>query len=230
MKLKMLITAWEAVNNFPGSNKFETSKVNPLINDIEEGIFRKCFSVDIYEKMILDVNYNSSSPYPDWDKSVIYNELDYVFYQGLLYQLDGQATSIAQPPITNQGFWIKQSKFGNANYNTWWNKYLLRYLSYMVMIPAVHYATVKVEPGGLMKVVDTNTGISSVGVKDLFDWKQQANFDADTILENMTEWFKVCGISEFANFKILNNCNDVCQPETGNYFYFGRSLKKDYIR
>lgn len=223
----MLLTAWEAVNNFPGSNKFELSKVSPLINDIEENIFRKCFTYEILELMAADVNYSNLSNYPDWDKTITYNENDLLFYQGYLYKLVGQATSLNQPPITNQSIWIKQSKFVNANYNTWWDKYLLKYLSYMVMIPAVHYSTVRVEPGGLMKTVDTQTGLSNVGVKDLADWKVQATFDAENILDNMKAWLKTSGISEFGAFKILNYCeNDVCESQQIGTFYTGRSARR----
>lgn len=221
----MLLTAWEAVNNIPGSNKFETSKVIHLINDTEENIFSKCFSLDIYKLMVADVRYNHLSVYSDWDKTITYALNDYVFYQGFLYKLIGASTSLSQPPITNQSIWILQSKFNDSNYTLWWNKYLLRYLSFMVMIPSVHYATVKVEPGGLMKTVDTNTGLSNVGVKDLFDWKHQMTLDAEKILENMKAWFLTSGITAF-NFNSNNECeNDSCKAQSVGYFYMDRKAR-----
>lgn len=222
----MLLTGWEAVNNFPGSNKFEISKINPLINDIEESVFRKCFSIALYNLMVADVKYNHLSPYPDWDKTVTYAINSYVFYQGFLYQLLGAATSLNQPPITNQAIWTLQAKFNNADYTNWWERYLKKYLSFMVMIPAVHYATVKAEPGGLMKTIDTNTGLANVGVKDLFDWKQQITIDADNILDNMRLWMKDSGLTIFSGILTINECeNDRCGTNYTSYFYMDRKAR-----
>ena len=221
----MLLTGWEAVNNFPGSNKFEPSKITPLIDDVEESVFRRCFSTALLALMVADVKYNHLSPYPDWDRTVTYTINAYVFYQGFLYQLLGAATSLNQPPITNQPLWTKQAKFNTADYNTWWNKYLCKYLSCLVMIPAVHYATIKTEPGGLMKTIDTNTGLSNVGVKDLFDWKQQVTIDADNILENMRIWMKDSGLTIFSGSTINDCTNEQCESNHTSYFYNSRKTR-----
>lgn len=213
----MLITTWEIVNNSPVAPNFEGSRIVMFINDIEENIFNKSFSQDMFDAMIADVNYNHLTIYPDWIKGSTFSLNDYVFYQGYLYKCI-VSSALNLTPINSPSAWQKQNKFNTTKYNDLWNKYLCRYLSLNIIVPAMELATVRGEAGGLMKITDSNMGVNAVSSSDIKIWKEAVYTQSNILYSNMKNWIET-GSHSWDEMKITKT-KDNGKSGVPRRFYF----------
>lgn len=206
----MIASAIELINSLPISSRAETSIIDNLIDETEENIFRKCFSLDLYKAMYADLVSLVGANYWAANQPFIVNE--YCIYQGLKYLNVSGSTSTGDNPTVKQTVWRLQNKFNEQKYNDLWNLYLKKYIAYNVAIPASHFSTVKFEAGGLMINKDTEVNQTSASTKEIYEFKNQLIEQSKVLYENMKAW--LIENNNYGNIAIIQECkNDGC---TGN--------------
>lgn len=177
-----LITAYEVVKYSPVRFDYPTATICTAIKNKELSLFRDCLGTDFYNLLLADViNYHNI---PEYNIYTRYTTGDIVFYDGTLFvALQGAPPST---PLEDDSSWAIAPKFTTTKYQVLWDDYLKYYLAYMIIHSTINYSTFQAGSMGLVLIKNyTEQGQSTVGLKELWNWKSNIKQDAVDFLENM---------------------------------------------
>lgn len=177
-----LITAYEVVKYSPVRFDYPTATICTAIKNKELSLFRDCLGTDFYNLLLADViNYHNI---PEYNIYTEYTTGDIVFYDGTLFvALQGAPPST---PLEDDSSWAIAPKFTTTKYQVLWDDYLKYYLAYMIIHSTINYSTFQAGSMGLVLIKNyTEQGQSTVGLKELWNWKSNIKQDAVDFLENM---------------------------------------------
>jgi hypothetical protein len=179
-----LITPFEVIKNAPVRFDFPTANLCDFISDVEEDLFDdKCLLKATYTLLQADlVTYTNV---PTYDGNDTYALDDKVLLNGCIFISKVNANTSS--PLDTAA-WELAPKFETACYNTFWDKFLKRYLAFNITATVMAYATYQAGSKGLTKFALDNTGIQTVNQKEYFEWKTSILYDSARILRNMRSW------------------------------------------
>lgn len=179
-----LITPFEVIKKAPVRFDFPTANLCDFISDVEEDLFDdKCLLKETYTKLEADlIDYSNVATY---DGNETYAEGELVLLDGCVFvsKTDNNSASPLDTAV-----WDLAPKFTTTCYNTFWNKYLGKYLAFNITATVMAYATYQAGSKGLTKFNIDNTGIQTVNTKEFFEWKTSILYDSERILRNMRSW------------------------------------------
>ncbi len=182
-----LITAYEVVRNSPVRFDYPTATICTAIKNKELSLFRECLGSGFYQELIDDLIPYSNVPEYDVTGNYIINDI--VFYDGALFK-----SLIAQSPphaLEDDLAWDIAPKFTNIWYQQLWEDYLRYYLAYMIIHSTINYSTYQAGSFGLVLIKNyTEQGQSTVGMKEMWNWKANIKADAIDFFENMKDFIK----------------------------------------